>query len=119
MFNSSIVIKQSFVIPHKTNRIFSKRMTNKKIYSSVENRQDMYNTKLQKKYKIENMLIFYDKILAYKFDVASKLCDKGKCISKQPECKKVWGELENIAILKSAVKQSLDDLDHWLSENDE
>lgn len=116
MQSSSIFVKQSSIIFHKPKTIFTKKHLRKKIYSSLD-KEDIYNIKLQEKYKIQNMLTFYDKVLAYKFDVASNICDKKICISKQPECYNVWKELERIALLKKSVEQHLHDLNDWLSEN--
>ena len=64
------------------------------------------------------MLIFCDKVIRYKYDVALKICDKKKCISNQEECERTWGELQNLTLLKLSVKESLKELDEWLSSND-
>lgn len=77
-----------------------------------------YEKKLQKKYKIQNMLIFYDKVISYKYDIALKICDKHTCVSKQPECQKVWSELESLTLLKASVQEALYELDDWLISND-
>lgn len=107
--------KQSHMFIKQNTQSLTRCSLHKHIHSSYEH--DKYNNKLQKKYKIQNMLNYYDKVISYKYSVALKICDKNKPISKQPQCKKVWKELESIAILKSAVEQSLIDLDDWLSSN--
>ena len=78
-----------------------------------------YKKRLQKKHKIESMLIYYDKVISYKYDVALKICYKNKCDSQQPECKKLWSELESLTLLKVSVQEALKELDEWLSTNDE
>jgi hypothetical protein len=78
-----------------------------------------YKKRLQKKHKIENMLIYYDKVISYKYDVALKICYKNKCDSQQTECKKLWSELESLTLLKVSVQEALKELDEWLSTNDE
>ena len=109
----SMFPKQSHIFIKQNTQSFTK--CSLPIHSSYKD--DKYNNKLQKKYKIQNMLNYYDKVISYKYSLALKICDKKKPMSEHPQCKKVWKELESIAIFKSAVEQSLIDLDDWLSSN--